>query len=80
MSKSAADEKGLALINELHRLELRSEQLEIHLSSLQPCSAEVRTYSAELVKMQRKMTRIKARCLNIEPALILSRDHRERLH
>ena len=80
MSKSPVGELGLALVNELHRLELRSEQLRIHLSSLQAYSAEARTYGAELAMMQRQITRIKARCRIVEPSLILSRDNRQHLH
>jgi hypothetical protein len=78
MSKSPVGEAGLALINELHRLELRSEQ--IHLSSLRSYSAEARTYGAKLAMMQRQITRIKERCRIVEPALILSRSNPRWLH
>jgi hypothetical protein len=75
MSKSSASETetGLLLINELHRLELRSEQVRIHLSSLQTRSAEARSYAAELATMQQEINRIKGRCREIEPALVFSR-------
>jgi hypothetical protein len=79
MSKSAAGETGFSLINELHRLEMRAEQLQIHLSSLQPHSADARA-SAELAMMKRQITRIKAKCLVVEPALMLSRSNPRCLH
>ena len=80
MSKSAAGEAGLSLINELHRLEMRAEQLQIHLSSLQPYSADARASAAELATMQRQITRIKAKCRVVEPALLLSRSNPRCLH
>ena len=80
MSKPPVDETGLSLINELHRLEMRSEQLQIHLSSLQAYSADARSSAAELAMIKRQITRIKARCRIIEPALILSRSNPRCLH
>jgi hypothetical protein len=75
MSKSAAGETGLSLLNELHRLEMRAEQLQIHLSSLQTYSADARASAAELATMRRQIGRIKAKCRVVEPALILSRSN-----
>ena len=80
MSKSAAGEAGLSLINELHRLEMRAEQLQIHLSSLQTYSADARASAAELTTMQCQITRIKAKCRVVEPALLLSRSNPKCLH
>ena len=80
MSKSAASKAGLSLINELHRLEMLSEQLQNHLSSVPAHSAEARAYAAELAMMQRKITRIKAKCRVVEPALMLSRSNPKCLH
>ena len=80
MSKLPVGETGLSLINELHRLELRVEQLQIHLSSLQPYSADARASAAELAMMKRQITRIKARCRIVEPALLLSRSNPRCLH
>jgi hypothetical protein len=80
MSKPAAGEMGLALINELHRLELRSEQLRIHLRSLLRCSAEARAVTAELGALERQLKVIRAQCRVIEPALLLSRSNPKCLH
>ena len=80
MSKPAGGETGLWLINELHRLEMRAEQLQIHLSSLRAYSADARASAAELATMQRQITRIKARCSVVEPALMLSRSNPRCLH
>ena len=80
MSKLQVGETGLSLINELHRLELRVEQLQIHLSSLQPYSVDARASAAELAMMKRQITRIRARCRIVEPALLLGRDNRQHLH
>ena len=80
MSKSAAGKAGLSLINELHRLEMRAEQLQIHLSSLQTYSADARASAAELAPMQRQITRIKARSSVVEPAFMLSRSNPRCLH
>jgi hypothetical protein len=80
MSKSAAGKTGLRLINELHRLEMRAEQLQIHLSSSQPQSADARASAAELATVRRQITRIKAKCREVEPALMLSRSNPRCLH
>jgi hypothetical protein len=80
MSKPAVGETGLSLINELHRLELRCEQLQIHLASLQAYSADARACAAELAMMQRQITRIKARCDIVEPEFIFSRSNPRCLH
>ena len=68
------------LLNELHRLEMRAEQLQIHLSSLQPHSTDARASAAELAKMKRQIGMIKERCRIVEPALILSRSNPRCLH
>jgi len=80
MPKSLVVEPGLSLINELHQLEMRSEQLQIHLSSLQPHSADARASAAELAAMQPQIARIKAKCRVVEPALMLSRINPKCLH
>src|SRR6185295_4881867 len=80
MSKLPIGETGLSLVNELHRLELRVEQLQIHLSSLNPHSADVPASVVELAATLRQITTIKARCRTIDPALILSRGDARRLH
>ena len=80
MSKLPVGETGLSLINELHRLELRVEQLQIHLSSLQPYSVDARASAAELAMTKRQIARIKARRRIVEPALVLSRTNARCLH
>jgi hypothetical protein len=80
MSKLPAGETGLSLIDELHRLELRVEQFQIHLSSLQAYSVDARASAAELAMMKRQITMLKARCRVIEPALLLSRSNPGCLH
>jgi hypothetical protein len=80
MAKSPAGETGLDLVNQIHRLELRSEQHRIHLQSLQTHSAEARACAAELASMQRQIALIKAKCGLVEPALLFSRTNPRRLH
>lgn len=80
MPKSATGDQGLWLINELHRLEMRAEQLQIHLSSLQTHSADARASAAELATVQCQITRIKAKCCLVEPALMISRSNPRCLH
>jgi hypothetical protein len=62
MSKSRAGETDLALINELHRLELRLNNFTFIFRHLRRRSAEAQACAAELAMMHRQINRIKAQC------------------
>ena len=80
MPKPAAGEPALHLINQMHRLELRAEQLRIHLRSLQRTSAEAQAVTAELIGLDHQMKLLRDRCRAIDPFLLPIRSNPGRLH
>ena len=78
MPKPAAGQPALHLINQMHRSELRAEQLRIHLRSLQRTSAEARTVTAELIALDH-LKLLWAQC-RTNPFLLPIRSNPGRLH
>jgi hypothetical protein len=80
MPRPATSEPALHLLNQMHRSELRAEQLRIHLRSLQRTSAEARAVTAELVALDHQIELLRDRCRAIDPFLLPIQSNSGRLH
>lgn len=68
------------LTYKVHRLELRSEQLLLHLKSLPAYYSEARAVALELIAMHRLLTSLKERHFQLDLALGFAEANLDRLH
>ena len=80
--KSVAVEFSMMLVfaHELSRLQLRFEQLQLHLESLPDYSTEARAVAADLALMRRQITMLKLRCCELDETLGFDPPTAQRLH